>query len=588
VIEDRVGELRVRVRTDLPEAGDLRQRAEQIARLTLERCAVLLDERNPERIVLIRRLPLRWRFDEAALDEAATVEELASAAADAIERAAVPVRLDVQPDDADAVLFDDEAHLRAAYLVAVARSRPAWFHEAIAEEGDALAALAAPQQRVTAHAVLIRLAAAGLLGEVLAAQPSEAVAVLAAALGFMARATARQPAIDDSAAFTASEPAGLLADIIAQWPAVKAPAHAIGLRIHAAALLDVAPDAPAAVALAEAAARILAEPAVAPLAAAPRPERRNIGFWDDTAPAEQAAFTTPPTTPQADGDAIVTRCAGLLYLLDRIQELGLAEALWTACLPEGAVLAAAAAALLGPASHDDPAAALFGGVDEVAACPEVTDEQHAEIAAATCAALAEALPRRGLADIPPVVVSLAERAGVRLLVAAAEGSPFALFAWPAISAASIESGLRALLNAWPQRGAIGAPPALAALDTSGRLRPLQDLAVVPLLLPDASSAAASALLALAIGAPSYLFAARAGTEPATAASFVTEHLAHAGLIRLDADRMTVHLDIDDIDVAARGAGLDRDPGWVPWLQREVQFVFEERRPHAVPPSAPSP
>ncbi len=30
-----------------------------------------------------------------------------------------------------------------------------------------------------------------------------------------------------------------------------------------------------------------------------------------------------------------------------------------------------------------------------------------------------------------------------------------------------------------------------------------------------------------------------------------------------------------VDLAVRRAGLDRDPGWVPWLEKRVRFAFGE-------------
>jgi hypothetical protein len=311
-----------------------------------------------------------------------------------------------------------------------------------------------------------------------------------------------------------------------------------------------------------------------------------VGFWENGEPGEGSssdpiAVADEPVAPAA---AIATRCAGLFYLFDRVQELDLTESLWKACLPEGAVLASAAAALLGPRFAGDPAAALFGGVDAVAGCPEVTTEQQAEIATATCAALAAALPRRGLADIAPIVAALVDHPAGRLLVAAAEDSPFAFFAWQATSPETLSAGLRALLDSWPQQGMIAAAPALASLDASARLRPRLDATTPQLLLPDAPSAAAAALLALVAGAPCYLFAARAGTSARTAEAFVAQHLARNGHIHLGAEEMDVILDVEDIDPAVRRAGLDRDPGWLPWLRRSVHFVFQEREPPTAPPS----
>jgi hypothetical protein len=580
MIEERIGEVRVKVRTDLPDAAQIRPVAERIVRAVLERCAAVLEARTPGRVVLIRRLPLKWRFDESMLDEPAQVEELAQSAADAIERTAVASPwLDSVASPGEAVLFDDEAHLRASYLLALARGRPAWFHAVIeeSEPGDPLASLANPNRRSIAHATLARLAREDVLAEVLAAQPAAAVAVLAAALGCGVQRTRREP--DAALGSVERTLIAELADAASGWPTLGPAAQSLALMVHAAVLLDADLDATATRALAAAALQPSsvprAEPAPDPVDEAPR-EARAIPV-DDTVLDEPAR--EEPTR------IVATRCAGLFYLLDRVQELDLAESLWRACLPEGDVLAAAAAALLGARFADDSAPIVFGGVEKESGFPKVTVEQHAEVATATCAAMAAALPRRGLADLPLVVVSLAEHPAGRLLVAAADGSPFAFFAWPAQTAETLRAGLNALLETWPYRGSLEASPALVTLDTSGRLRPWEAPPKVALFLPGASSVPGAALLAMTAGAPAMLFAARAGeTPPATVEVFVERRLARPGRLRITSTGLDVVLDADDIDLDVRRAALDRDPGWLAWQRRTVRFVFEAREPARGEPS----
>jgi hypothetical protein len=321
----------------------------------------------------------------------------------------------------------------------------------------------------------------------------------------------------------------------------------------------------------------------------PRPtfESRAAEFVSDPPGAEPAQAPAEEAPPPAIGagdslefdesfaDFVATRYAGLFYLCDRIMELDLAESLWKACLPEGVVLAAAASALLGPRFSDDPAAALFGGTTKFSNL-RVTAGQHSEIAIATCAALAAALPRRGLAGIPPATVALVDHPAGRLLVAAAENSPFAFFAWPAATPKMVSAGVDALLGAWPHNAILTASPALATLDLSGRLRPSRESGRVTSLLPNASSAPAAALLALVIGAPCLLFAARAGGEPlASAEAFVNRYLALSGHIRTGPEQMEILVRGEDVDLAVRRAGLDRDSGWLPWLRLTLRFTFEE-------------
>ena len=68
------------------------------------------------------------------------------------------------------------------------------------------------------------------------------------------------------------------------------------------------------------------------------------------------------SSQDADIRQTATAYGGLFYLLSTVLELGIGESLWKACLPEGQILAGAAATLLGPAASGDPAPALFGGV----------------------------------------------------------------------------------------------------------------------------------------------------------------------------------------------------------------------------------
>ena len=51
-----------------------------------------------------------------------------------------------------------------------------------------------------------------------------------------------------------------------------------------------------------------------------------------------------------------------------------------------------------------------------------------------------------------------------------------------------------------------------------------------------------------------------------------------GRIVVSATHVDVALDLQGIDIHARMAGLDRDPGWVPDLARIVAFHFEDGTP----------
>jgi hypothetical protein len=118
-------------------------------------------------------------------------------------------------------------------------------------------------------------------------------------------------------------------------------------------------------------------------------------------------------------------------------------------------------------------------------------------------------------------------------------------------------------------------PALATLDDTGRLRPREDVNPRGLLLPEAPSAPAAALLAMVAGAPCALFAARAGTAVDRVEDFIVRYIARPARIRIGPEWLEIVLGAADVDIAVRLAGLDRDPRWLPWLQRNVRFVFQE-------------
>lgn len=55
---------------------------------------------------------------------------------------------------------------------------------------------------------------------------------------------------------------------------------------------------------------------------------------------------------------------------------------------------------------------------------------------------------------------------------------------------------------------------------------------------------------------------------------VAEIAARAGTLSVWPGWLEVHLPLDSVDVAVRRAGLDTDPGWVPWLGTVVMFRYE--------------
>ncbi len=54
---------------------------------------------------------------------------------------------------------------------------------------------------------------------------------------------------------------------------------------------------------------------------------------------------------------------------------------------------------------------------------------------------------------------------------------------------------------------------------------------------------------------------------------IGQHFAGHGTIAVDADTIRVVQPMDAINIALRRAGLDANPGWLPWLGKRLVFVF---------------
>ena len=567
--EHRVDELCLRLRVPAGREASVRPAAERFARAVLERAADQIEARAPGRVLLVRVLPLRWRLGEASLDTSAAVARCADDVVAALEEAAA--RAGAPTDGDDLAVFEDEAHWRASHLLARVRGGAgAWFHAALEARGDAVDALCAPGMRGLATAVLARLAADGTIVEVLVALPREQLMVLAQSLGVQEEVESPGDTVVRGLEFGASPRPAISSPTVeplvrfAQALPATLARVAVVLALHVQARRLLGPRAT------DAEVRTEVAYAVAALGRARPPAPPPVSAAAVARPA------APPGLAVGVPAETVTRFGGLFYLLSCALEMDLGELLWKACLPEGEVLAHAAAALLGTAGTGDPAPALFGGVAPDRPFPPVSPDQQEELSVALLAALAAALPRRGLASLPEVVLGFAAHPTGRLLVAAAPRSPFALFAWPAPSPRAAEAGVRAFLDAWPVAAPLPrALPAVAELDPVVRIRPERDLAIPPaLLLPVAPSTSTTALLAQTAGVLGQLFVSRAGDSTlASATDFVRRYLALPARVACAPETMTVTLPMKCIDLAVRRAGLDRDPGWVAWLGRFVRLVF---------------
>lgn len=204
-----------------------------------------------------------------------------------------------------------------------------------------------------------------------------------------------------------------------------------------------------------------------------------------------AAESPDPQGPQSLGMAMLgTRFAGLFYLVQLIQRLELAEALWQVGAREGLVLAHTAALLIG--EGEAPVLSVFGGQR-----------------------LGEPLP-----PCPALEDWALEELGTQL-------------------ARSVGVALRPLAQDWGAKSK-GAPPI-------------------------------QRLLGLCAGALSYHFRSRMDLD-----ARVPElpWLVQRGRLMLPEERLIVAMPMSAVDLDLRRAGLDQNPGWVPWLKRRVELVFE--------------
>lgn len=303
------------------------------------------------------------------------------------------------------------------------------------------------------------------------------------------------------------------------------------------------------------------------------PQRRASAVRDAIVRAVAAsAVDTPATTPDASPSTTIepvmheaaapsatshlTRHAGLVYLVRCLLELDAGEILWRACVPEQVVLTVALASLI--PNPEDPAPSLLGGA-ALGTTFEASAEQRAEIVSALCASLHGSLPRRGLASLPEVELAFGGDGHHRVLYALADSQP--IFAAPAPTIAAAQRALAAFLEAWPT-GAVAGPPVICELVASSRVSLRDRVATVSARIGGDDAALIAAVVA---GTATCLFQSRVGDR----------ELAGTGHITDTDDVRTVSMAMEAIRLPVRRAGLDIDPGWVPWLSRSVRIVFTD-------------
>lgn len=291
-------------------------------------------------------------------------------------------------------------------------------------------------------------------------------------------------------------------------------------------------------------------------------------------PTEEGEPDGPERVP--DADRVVTQFAGLFYLLPLLLELEAGPTIWAAGLPEGAVLGAGARILIG---EEDPAISALAGERARVHAPALAsvegDSAETDVNLRVLGELARALERRPAGA--PRDLEVQVRRGA--LLAAVQGHPFVVFSADAASPGAVAAGLRALSGAWP--GSLVCPPRLAPWVPPGRYRLCARSQALPALPSDGSRLGASI-----VGAAATLFCERVGERPPTVAAFVTEHLALGGVLVLGDAELTVRIPASRVSFAVRRAGLDRDAGWVGWLERTVRLEFVGGEPDELEPDAP--
>jgi hypothetical protein len=522
-MESQVGVLALRVRTHADRSDAVRLEAERFTRRVLERCDALLETRAPARVLLMRSFDLSIRIAERRLGDWHEIEACARDVVDSVEQRAqaqTARAAEGSERDRDLVVFESDAQWRSAYVETLAAgTEPSeWYFEALRAEGPPLDLLATLETQALLR-VLAVMDDRGSLLPMLAALTTPVLERLAARLG---RGASPPDAIETTASQTLEERLATL-----------------------------------------------------------RPSARPGEVWVQLAVTDYRQHGTVSSGTQPSRSIFECAYGGVFYFLSLVAELSIAEALWRACCPEAPFLAAIARALIGSCAPDSIEVRTFGG-DASHAAQAVSREQHQEIASTVLVALVDALPRRGLSAWPEVCVRLIAVPAGRLIVAQDMLTLQVVFAAPAGDPDETVGALEFFLGAWPLSApAPRAERGLVTLDRRGRLRPLAAARVADPLIVEGTTIDDTAVLTHATGSLAQVFLARVGIDAGTDPAAALRHLlAIPASLVFEADTLTVRLSSDHLDIRVRRAGLDRDPGWIPWLQRRVRFEYVDPSPGA--------
>ena len=566
-----VAHLRLRARQAV---GGASTPAETFLRAMMAEVATRLDRHAPGQVWRIRTLPVRWRLAEHEFMQ--THPAQISACAEEVVRFLLATAPSAEttpfaepPANAEVAVFASESLRRAACLAARAGGRRGrWFFADLEADGGAEHLLDIDHP-AHCRTILTALRDGGCLLPLIATWPSNLCERLAAIWDLAGSdASGARDALDASSPTESATPPG---------SALAPPAATSDAAAPEAILARLRRQVPGWERLTTAQLRLLILVAGEALAL---PTRGSAGFrwlWEKLATGTDPVTVivrSPRATPPAEEDSHcddtgpknllaprldLSAQAGLVYCLAPWLELGAGELLWRACLDETACLAYALALLGG----DQAIITALGGVPDVSTPPpEVGAEQRAEVVTHLLDALRAAIPHRSRLALPAMHLEPVMHQGERLLLATCGDLPFALAAWPLPDQPALNAILSHLATAWPAPLAVD--PSLAAL---ARQLPTA-MTGERTLLPDLPRDAACVVAVLA-GAAATLIALRSGLAgPDLAACWaVPGRIADANDVR------TIHLPMERIELPLRRAGLDRDPGWVPWLRATVRIVF---------------